>query len=47
MQSYYEKSLVYGLEKAKAKMADWVKGLKIGILLDCFCMKNAKKRLKL
>ena len=47
MQSYYEKSLVYGLEKAKVKMVDLVNGWKIGKLSDYFYMKNAKKMLKL
>ena len=47
MQSYYEKSLFYGLEKAKVTMIDLENGWKIGELSDCFCMKNAKKMLKL
>ena len=47
MQFYYEKSLFYRLKKAKVMMIDWVNGLKIGKLSDYFCMKNAKKMLKL
>ena len=47
MQFYYEKSIFYGLEKAKVTMIDLANGWKIGKLSDCFYMKNAKKMLKL
>ena len=47
MQFYYEKSIFYGLEKAKDTMIDLANGWKIGKLSDCFYMKNAKKMLKL